>query len=73
MPDEAVQWEGCSHIVFVRYGDLEYRVRRVNLGLRQGGVAEVLSGVLPGEVVVTTGSHVLKSELLKDRIGGGED
>jgi membrane fusion protein, heavy metal efflux system len=73
VPEESVQWEGCSHIVFVKYGDLEYRVRRVNVGMRQGGVVEILSGVVPGEMVVTTGSHVLKSELLKDRIGGGED
>jgi cobalt-zinc-cadmium efflux system membrane fusion protein len=73
VPEEAVQWEGCSHVVFVRYGELEYRTRRVNLGQRQGGVVEVLSGVVPGEVVVTTGSHVLKSELLKDRLGGSED
>jgi RND family efflux transporter MFP subunit len=28
------------------------------------------AGVRPGEVVVTTGSHVLNSELLKSRIGG---
>jgi len=73
VPEESVQWEGCSHIVFVKYGELEYRVRRVNVGMRQGGVVEILSGVVPGELVVTTGSHVLKSELLKDRIGGGED
>jgi cobalt-zinc-cadmium efflux system membrane fusion protein len=73
LPDESVQWEGCSHIVFVKHSDLEYRVRRVNIGMRQGGVVELLSGVVPGELVVTTGSHVLKSELLKDRIGGGED
>jgi hypothetical protein len=48
-------------------------VRRVNVGIRQGGVVEILAGVVPGEMVVTTGSHVLKSELLKDRIGAGDD
>jgi len=73
VPEESVQWEGCSHIVFVKYGELEYRVRRVNVGMRQGGVVEILAGVVPGEMVVTTGSHVLKSELLKDRIGAGDD
>jgi membrane fusion protein, heavy metal efflux system len=73
VPEEAVQWEGCSHVVFIRHDALEYRTRRVVLGMRQGGVVEVLAGVVPGEVVATTGSHVLKSELLKNRIGGGED
>lgn len=33
----------------------------------------VLQRVGPGAVVVTTGSHALKAELLKDRIGGAED
>jgi hypothetical protein len=32
--------------------------------------AAVLAGVRPGESVVTTGSHALKSEMLKDRIAG---
>jgi cobalt-zinc-cadmium efflux system membrane fusion protein len=32
----------------------------------------VLAGVAPGEAVVTVGSHALKSEMVKERIGGEE-
>jgi cobalt-zinc-cadmium efflux system membrane fusion protein len=74
VPAEAVQWEGCSHVVFVRDKDSElvFRPRKVVLGLRQDGVIEILVGLKPGEVVATAGSHVLKSYLFRDRLGSTE-
>ena len=36
-----------------------------------GCVIGTLVGVLPGEVIATTGSHVLKSEILKSKLGAG--
>jgi cobalt-zinc-cadmium efflux system membrane fusion protein len=77
VPSEAVQWEvhpkGRSYFVFVRMpNQTTFQVRPVQPGLRGDGFTEV-SGVEPGEAVVTTGSHVLKSELLKDKISGSED
>jgi len=71
VPDEAIQWEGCCHIVFVRLTDEVFQTRKVRLGARSGRFTEVLVGVLPGEVVATTGSHVLKSEILKSKLGAG--
>ena len=44
---------------------------KVKVGVRSAGLTEIVVGVLPGEVVVTTGSHVLKSEILKSRLGAG--
>jgi cobalt-zinc-cadmium efflux system membrane fusion protein len=73
VPADAVQWEGCCHVVFVRESELVFRPRKVRLGLRQDGVAEVLVGVRPGDVVAAAGSHVLKSYLLRDRLGAAED
>ena len=106
VPDNALQWDGRSHRVFIRLDDKTYDPRVALLGGRSSGQTELLDnrallaaslvggfacaqrGPLPGswlspsarrrmlqrvrkgERVVTTGSHVLKSELLKNRIGG---
>lgn len=71
VPSEAVQWEGCCHVVFVRLTDEIFATRKVILGARDAAYTEILVGLLPGEVVVTTGSHVLKSEILKSKLGAG--
>src|SRR5262249_42753750 len=76
VPSEAVQWEGDCHVVFVRDKNFEARgapkvfhTRTVRPGARDGSVTEVIAGVLPGEMVVTRGSGVLRSELLKNNLG----
>lgn len=71
VPDESVQWEGCCNIVFVRLTDTIFQTRKVKLGARANGFTEITAGVLPGEVVATAGSHVLKSEILKSALGAG--
>jgi cobalt-zinc-cadmium efflux system membrane fusion protein len=71
VPDAAVQWEGCCHVVFVRLSDEIFQTRKVRIGARDAAYTEVLGGVLPGEIVATTGSHVLKSEILKSNLGAG--
>ncbi len=71
VPDEAVQWEGCCHLVFVRLSEEIFQPRKIRVGARSGGFTEVLVGAVPGEVVATTGSHVLKSEILKSNLGAG--
>lgn len=71
VPTEAVQWEGCCYVVFVRIADEIFQTRKVRIGARDASHTEVLVGVLPGEVVVTEGSHVLKSEILKSALGAG--
>jgi cobalt-zinc-cadmium efflux system membrane fusion protein len=74
VPADALQWEGCSHVVFVRdpQDELTFHARKVVLGLRQNGVVEILVGLRPGETIATTGSHVLKSYLFRDRLGSAE-
>lgn len=71
VPSEAVQWEGCCYVVFVRLTDTIFQTRKVRLGAKDAAYTEVLVGVLPGEVVATTASHVLKSEILKSNLGAG--
>lgn len=71
VPNEAIQWEGCCHVVFVRLTDEIFQTRKVQLGARDSHYTEILVGVLPGEIVATVGSHVLKSEILKSNLGAG--
>ena len=71
VPTEAVQWEGCCYVVFVRISDDIFQTRKVRLGAKDAAYTEIQGGVLPGEIVVTVGSHVLKSEILKSNLGAG--
>jgi cobalt-zinc-cadmium efflux system membrane fusion protein len=71
VPLDAVQTDGGNSLVFVRVSETTFAARPVRPGLRQGDVVEV-SGVQAGEEVVTTGSFVLRSELQKERIAGGD-
>lgn len=78
VPKDAVQWEGCCHVVFVRDKDYlkadapkVFHVRQVRPGAADETHVELLAGVLPGEVVVTKGSAVLRGELLRNGLGEG--
>ncbi len=79
VPHEAVHWEGCCHVVFVRdkgFFDSDqsfkvFHVRTVRLGAKNEKFTEIIAGVLPGEVVATIGSDVLRAQLLKNSLGEG--
>lgn len=76
VPHDAVHWEGCCHIVFVRNRDFLkkdaakfFEVRKVRLGVKTEEYTEVIAGLLPGEVVAAKGSDTLRVELLKGNLG----
>lgn len=80
VPSEAVHYEGCCHVVFVR--DKNYlldgapkvfHTRTVRIGARDDKQTEIIAGVLPGELIAVKGSTVLRSELLKNNLGAGCD
>jgi cobalt-zinc-cadmium efflux system membrane fusion protein len=71
VPREAVQWEGCCNVVFVRQSETVYKPRKVHLGPPNGAFYEVRGGIGAGELVVTQGSFLLKTEILKGNIGAG--
>ncbi len=71
VPESAVQWEGCCNIVFVRKSATVYEPRKVHLGITSEAVCEVLAGLETGDEVVTQGSYLLKTEILKGSIGAG--
>lgn len=78
VPSEAVQWDGSCFVVFVR--DLNYfkeghpklfHTRSVRPGVTSNGRTEIIAGLLPGEIVATKGSSVLRSQILKNNLGAG--
>jgi cobalt-zinc-cadmium efflux system membrane fusion protein len=71
VPSQAIQWEGCCYVVFVRLSDEIFQTRKVRLGAKDSAYTEIVAGLVPGEVVATAGSHVLKSEILKSSLGAG--
>lgn len=71
VPKSAVQWEGCCNVVFVRKSDQLFLPRKVRLGYSTGEYYEVLEGIDAGEEIVTQGSFLLKTEILKGSIGQG--
>ncbi|VAX40688.1 Probable Co/Zn/Cd efflux system membrane fusion protein [hydrothermal vent metagenome] len=78
VPNEAISWEGCCHVVYVRDKDYFkegapklFHIRSVRPGVKNKTSTEIISGVLPGEVIVTKGRDVLQAQLLKSNLGEG--
>jgi cobalt-zinc-cadmium efflux system membrane fusion protein len=78
VPNAAVHWEGCCHIVFVRDKDFlkadapkVFHVRTIRPGAKDERQTEIIAGVLPGEVMATKGSAALRAQLLRGKLGEG--
>ncbi len=71
IPKSAVQWEGCCNVVFVRHTDTVYQPYTVDLGYEGDGFYVVEKGLAAGEMIVTQGAFLLKTEILKGNIGAG--
>ncbi len=71
VPRAAVQWEGCCNVVFVQDSPTTFHPVKVHLGPAAGTMVEVRRGLSGGETVVTQGSFLLKTEILKGSIGAG--
>ena len=55
--------------MFVALDANKFQKRIVKLGKEQHGRAQVLEGLKPGDRLVTEGSFILKSEMLKGELG----
>jgi len=69
IPELALQDFQSRPVVFLRTGPGTYELRLVETGERSGGFVEVLRGLTEGDEVVTKGSFLLKSEMLKGTMG----
>jgi RND family efflux transporter MFP subunit len=72
VPLTAVQRHQGKTFVFVLKGEDDFERTDVELGREGGDRVEVTSGLKPGAVVVVGGGFVLKSELYRDQMAGGE-
>ncbi|HYO80940.1 MAG TPA: efflux RND transporter periplasmic adaptor subunit [Bryobacteraceae bacterium] len=68
VPEEAVQDLNGASVVFLSNGAGRFQVRPVQLGQRSGGAVEVISGLQAGDNVVSKGSFVVKSHLLRSTL-----
>jgi multidrug efflux pump subunit AcrA (membrane-fusion protein) len=69
VPEGAVQEVQAHPAVFVRTGPTTFVLRPVETGARADGAVEITKGLADGEMVVTAGAFLLKSELLKKSLG----
>jgi multidrug efflux pump subunit AcrA (membrane-fusion protein) len=69
IPDKALQSDEEGWMVFVALDGTKFERRPVKTGLEQHGRVQVLAGLKEGEKVVTDGSFILKSEMLKGELG----
>jgi len=67
--DVALQTMDDEQVVFVALSDTKFEKRSVKTGLEQHGRVQIVEGIKAGERVVTNGSFILKSELLKGELG----
>ncbi|MGH7207408.1 MAG: efflux RND transporter periplasmic adaptor subunit [Nitrospiraceae bacterium] len=72
VPASALQQAGEKTIVFLVRGERRFERREVVVGPVTDRYAAVMSGLAENDEVVTEGSYLLKSELLKEQMGGGE-
>jgi RND family efflux transporter MFP subunit len=72
VPHAAVQAIGKRYVVFLPVADAEGKFvqRTVQVGQSHGGHSTILSGLQPGETVVTEGSFFLRAELLRQSPSG---
>ena len=67
--EKALQNLNGGSVVFVKTGPDTFEPRPVSIARRANGEAEIAAGLKDGETIVTDGSFVVKSELLKSQIG----
>lgn len=72
VPEGATQEVNGQKSVFVRTEADRFEVRPVETGRTIEGSLQVTSGLKPGDHVVTKGSFVLKSQLMKSSLSEGE-
>jgi multidrug efflux pump subunit AcrA (membrane-fusion protein) len=69
VPQDAIQQVNGQDAVFVRSSPDHFVMRPIQAGETAQGMVQILSGIQPGDQVVTHGSFLVKSQLLRASIG----
>jgi membrane fusion protein, heavy metal efflux system len=70
-PSEAVVSDGASRFVFVKISPWRFLRRDVRTGGTFEGKVEIASGLKAGEEIVVHGAFMLKSDVLREKMGAG--
>ena len=71
VPRESVLSDEGRSFVFLHHKDDLWARRGVEVGLAQGPLMEIVSGLDGNETVVTSGAFMLKSDVLRGKMGAG--
>lgn len=71
VPRNAVLRDEGDTFLFVHLKDHYYVRRAVETGRTIGGWTEILAGASPGQPMVTQGAFLLKSDVLREKMGAG--
>lgn len=69
LPESAIQFDGKEYSVFVEDEPNTFRMKKVLIGNKFRTHVQIVSGVEPGETVVTQGGFFLKSKMAGESIG----
>ena len=68
IPQESLQEMNGHSVVFVATAPNRFHAHAVETGARTGGAIAIVSGLNPGDRVVSRGAFLLKSEMLKSTL-----
>lgn len=71
VPRSALYLLDGKQYVFVKTGDVEFEARPITVGRESDAIVSVVSGLKRDETVVCLNAFLLKSELLKAKMGAG--
>lgn len=70
VPEQAIQTVESQKVVFIPMHEGEFEVVPIQTGRRGLGVVEIVSGLNPGDEIVSGGAFFLKSELVTSSLSG---
>ncbi|MBT3786711.1 efflux RND transporter periplasmic adaptor subunit [bacterium] len=73
VPRDAVHWDGCCNVLFLKESKTRFETRKVEVrpSERMPGYYSLKTPISMDREIVTTGSFLLKTELMKGDIGAG--